>query len=212
MTPQTVQSTRITGAASLVGTVTDASGATVANVTVKAYANGTLAAETKTDANGAYEFRSLPEGPVLLQIEAQGFQRTVINGIMIAPATTRRQDSRLQVGNINQTISVTASAPSIQTESAEVASIRSRSGGSGRTLGGGSGLGGSSRTGANGTPGGVMGRVIGGVLDPRARAQSAALAPEPSDLVGHQLKEPVTHQKNRSAPVAIVESSLTRGK
>src|SRR5260370_12740851 len=212
MTPQTFESTLITGAASLVGTVTDASGSMVRNVRDKAYANGPLAAETKTDANGDYEFRSLPEGPVLLQIEAQGFQRTVINGSMIAPATRRRQDSRLQVGNINQTISVTASAPSIQTESAEVASIRSRSGGSGRTLGGGSGLGGSSRTGANGTPGGVMGRVIGGVSDARARAESAALAQERGDLFEYKLKEPITIQKNRSALVPIVQSSLTAEK
>ncbi|HEV2690886.1 MAG TPA: carboxypeptidase regulatory-like domain-containing protein, partial [Bryobacteraceae bacterium] len=199
-TPQTFESTLIPSGARLRGTVSDASGAVVPSTTVKAYANGALAGQTTTNSEGIYEFQSLPDGPVMLQFEALGFQRTVINGV-----TTGQQDVHLQVGNVSQTVTVAAAAPQ-PLETSESAMIsRSRSAGSGRMLGNNSGLGGYPKAVPGGTPGGMMG---GSVASIRASSEAAASGQELGDLFEYKLKEPITIRKDRSALVPIVQSAI----
>ena len=209
ITPQTYESTLIAGGARLTGTVTDPTGAAMPGATVKAYANGALAGETRANASGVYEFQSLPEGPVLLQFESPGFQRTLVSGVFAPAGRTTRQDASLQVGAVSETVTVNAAAQMSQTETAQISSTRSRSAGTGSALGSGAGLGGSGRRVLGGTPGGVLGGVIG---DARARAETAALAQELGDLFEYKLKEPITIRKDRSALVPIVQSAISAEK
>ena len=87
--PQTFESTLVPGSARLTGTIHDASGAVIADATVRAIASGARAGETRTDASGRYEFQSLPDGPVQVQVEARGFQHMVVNNVMIAAGRDR---------------------------------------------------------------------------------------------------------------------------
>jgi hypothetical protein len=208
--PQTFESTLVPGAAQLSGTISDPSGSVISQATVTAIANGARVGETRTDASGRYEFQVLPDGPVQLQVEAQGFQRTVINGVPISQGRTAEQDATLQVGSMNQSVSVNASVSTVQTENAEVSSGRSRMAGSGRMLGTGVGLGGSGRGGGfgSGAGGGIGGGAASGIGAARARAASAALAQELGDLFEYKLKDPITILKNRSALVPIVQSNI----
>ena len=206
--PQTFESTLVPGSARLTGTIHDASGAIIAEATVRAIANGARAGETRTDAAGRYEFQSLPDGPVQVQVEAQGFQHMVINNVMIAGGRTAQQDATLQVGAVTETVSVNSTATSIQTESAELSSVRSGVGG--RMLGRGVSLGGSgvrSRVGS-GAGGGVGGGSGSGVAAARASAESAAMAQELGDLFEYKLKDTISIPKNRSALVPIVQSPI----
>lgn len=207
-TPQTFESTLIPGAAALSGTINDPSGAAVAQAIVVAIANGSRVGEARTDALGRYEFQTLPDGPLQLQVEAQGFQRTVINGVPIASGRAAQQDATLQVGSVNQSVSVNAATASIQTETAEMSS-RSGTAGSGRMLGTGAALGGSGRgSGFGSGAGGGFGGGAYAVGAAHSRAASAAMAQELGDLFEYKLKDPITILKNRSALVPIVQSNI----
>ncbi len=87
-------------ACALSGTVTDASGAVVANATI---------AVTKTDTNqtralkvnnvGQYSATDLPAGSYTVKAEAAGFKTTIMTAIELKAGTPKRVDIRLEVGN-----------------------------------------------------------------------------------------------------------------
>jgi len=210
--PQTYEATLILGRAPLSGVVTDPSGAAVPGATVKAYdANGALAGETRTDASGAYEFAALPDGPVRVDVERQGFQRTTVNGVVASAGRPAKQDVTLQVGDVSQAVTVTAAQTQVNAEMSGV-SVSGRAG-SGRMLGSGAGLGGTGRG-----AGGGVGSGKGGGFGPGAGngvgggAFRAAQAQELGDLFEYKLKDPITIRKNQSALVPIVQSSITAEK
>jgi hypothetical protein len=204
MTPQTYESTLISGGARLQGRVTDPSGGVVEGATVIAYdAGGRLLAETKADSAGMYQFHNLPDGVYRLEIGNPGFRRTVINGVAVLSAVPMRQDAQLQVGGTIETVSVTADASAVQTQSG---TVRSGSLGSGRALGG-SGLGIASK---NDFP--LAGRAPNEISSVRASAEVAAVAQDIGDLFEYKLKEPATIRKGRSALVPIVQSPIAAEK
>ncbi len=208
-TPQTYESTLIPGGARLAGTVTDAAGAVVAGASVKAFgANSSLLGETSTDATGAYEIRSLPEGAVRLEVTAPGFQTAVVHGVVASAVRSSLQDVRLQVGSTSETLAVTASAPStVQTANAEIAGVAG-----GRSLGSGAALGGRSGGVGRGSGGGIgpgEGRGFGGgVYKSWTNQEAAARGQELGDLFEYKLKEPISIPKNRSALVPVVQSAI----
>jgi len=201
--PQTFESTLIPGGTRLSGVVTDAAGAAVAHAIVKAYdSSGGVAGQTHTDETGNYELQGLLEGAYRLEVESAGFQRTVIDGAPVANARTTRQDATLQVGSTSETVTVTASGTVMNTESSVA---RMGSVGRGTHLGTGN------------APGTL--RSYEKLMAPppppaqsvdtvRASAQAAAAAQALGDLFEYKLKQPITIQKNRSALVPIVQSSI----
>lgn len=199
--PQTYESTLIPGGARLAGTVTDVSGAAVVGARVRAFdASSALAGETKTNSAGMYELQSLPEGTVRLEVASQGFQTATVTGVLVFAAKPGRQDVRLDVGSVTQAVEVNAAAPS----RAQITLTPGVSGG--RSLGSGAALGG--RGGGVGSGRGAGGGIGDGVAAARAKLESAAQAQEPGDLFEYKLKEPITIQKNRSALVPVVQSSI----
>jgi len=212
--PQTYQATLVPGAAQLFGIVRDPSGAAVAHASVKAYdASGRLIATATANASGRYEFASLPEGAIRVDVEAPGFRRTTISGLVTTSGQTVQQDALLQIGSTAETVNVSASAATIQTET----SAMSRTAGTARSLGSGAGLGMINRSQqfTRTSPAGV-GQGSGGgtyaVESARAAAESAASAQELGDLFEYKLKEPITIRKNRSALVPIVQASVSAEK
>ena len=214
--PQTYEATLSYGGGRLSGVVTDATGATVPGASVKAFdASGSLVAQTTVGSNGAYDFQTLPDGDIRLEIELAGFRRTVITGIAVSGARSAQSDVRLDVGTVTESVEVRAQAPNLETTSASLSMTApgGRMSGSGRGLGSGVGLGGSARS--SGTPAGVAGGVVGAtyaVDAARARAESSASAQELGDLFEYKLKEPITIQRNRSALVPIVQSPIAMEK
>ncbi len=212
MTPQTYESTLIAGGARVSGAVTDPTGAGISGATVKAYdSNDKPAGETRTNSNGTYEFDSLPEGAVRLEISSPGFRSKIINGVVALAGRTNRQDTTLMVGNVSETVTVTAASPMLETSNAEMSSLKSRTSGSGRALGSGAGLGGSGRSTTGGTAGGAVGGMYS-IATARGQVDAAAFAQELGDLFEYKLKEPISIRKNRSALVPIVQSPITAEK
>jgi hypothetical protein len=202
-TPQTYESTLIPGGPRLAGTVTDPSGAVIAGAAVKAYSGNSLVGQTNTNAAGAYDLSGLPQGPIRLEVTAPGFGMAAINGL--APSVAGHQDVRLQVGSATDSVSVTASAPSMATMNASVSS-------GSRSLGTGAALGSAMKRKLPAGTGGGVGGGLYRVDEARAQAEAAARARELGDLFEYKLREPITIQKNRSALVPIVQSNIAADK
>lgn len=195
LTPQTYESTLISGGERLVGKVTDPSGAVVPGATVRAFAAGPAPiGETTTKGDGTYELSSLPEGAVRLEVTSPGFHTGVVNNVAVLGNRTNVEDVTLTIGGVTESVNVEAAAPVVQTDS----SIVRR------------------RTGLGGAPPSPSGGGFGGGVyrtqEARARMQAAAAAQELGDLFAYQLKEPITIPKNRSALVPIVQSAITAEK
>src|ERR671925_1935952 len=81
----------------ILGTVTDPSGAVVsgAKVTAKNVATG-LERTTQTSADGSYSIPELPIGTYTLTITQTGFQTSVTSNVVVDVATERRVDATLK--------------------------------------------------------------------------------------------------------------------
>lgn len=104
---------------SIVGSVTDASGAVVANATVTLTNTGTSEKKTaQTDANGNYQFLNLVPGAYRVDIETMGLKHLTRDQIAVRVDTATRVDAALDVGDVTQSVEVTAQTAQLQTESA----------------------------------------------------------------------------------------------
>src|SRR5260221_7657052 len=99
------------GGATLVGTVKDATGATVggAKVTVVNTATSFIT-ETTTSAEGAYYVPYLTPGDYSVKVSAAGFKEFVREGITLRSAEVPRLDITLELGSLNDSVTVSASA------------------------------------------------------------------------------------------------------
>ncbi len=106
---------------SIYGTITDASGAAVANakITISDPAKGT-SFELTTDASGNYRKGQLIPDTYKITIEAAGFQKVVSNDIVVEVDAQARFDAALKVGDVTTEVEVTAAAPLLQTASGDV--------------------------------------------------------------------------------------------
>src|SRR5438067_5700056 len=108
----------------VVGTVTDSQGAAVPAAKVTLINEGTGFSRTvEANQNGQYVAYSFPTGSIKVTVEQNGFQKLVRTGIVLTAADTLAVDLQLQVGNIQETISVNENASALQTESAAVSAL-----------------------------------------------------------------------------------------
>lgn len=93
----------------ILGTVTDASGAVVAGAKVTAKNTGTgLERTTETSPDGSYSIPELPIGTYKITIAQAGFQTFVANGVTVDVAAERRVDAALKPGEISTQVEVSA--------------------------------------------------------------------------------------------------------
>src|SRR5215831_13268499 len=104
------------GGASLNGTVTDPSGASVPNAKITATNTGTgFTRNTQTGNDGFYNFTGLPVGAYDLTVDAQGFKTAKQTGLPLQVGAVATIDIRLEVGTAQETLSVAAEAPVVET-------------------------------------------------------------------------------------------------
>ena len=106
----------------ILGTVTDASGALVAGATVKARNVGTgQERSTTTSADGSYAIPELPIGTYAVTISQSGFQTAVANNVEVSVAGERRVDAQLKTGDVAVKVEVAGDLlPQVETTSAEL--------------------------------------------------------------------------------------------
>src|SRR5215469_9647977 len=98
----------------ITGTVLDQSGAVVAgaNVTLTDKNSGALR-RAVSNGDGYYSFSSMPTGTYNLAVEAKGFQKTVIDGIIVSGASSQAFTAKLQVQTENSTVEIVGTADQI---------------------------------------------------------------------------------------------------
>jgi hypothetical protein len=106
---------------SIVGSIVDASGAAVvgAKVTIRNVERD-VATSTTTNESGNYTQRYLIVGRYQVRVEAAGFQTFVQDNVGVSVDSEARVDIRLQVGEVTQTLEVSAEASLLKTERSDV--------------------------------------------------------------------------------------------
>ena len=104
----------------MVGAVSDASGAVVAGAKVTITEVNTQIVHTATtNDRGEYSFPELPPGTYDVMAEMSGFKKEVKSGTVLEANNSPRVDMTLQPGNVTETIEVSGSAVTLQTERAD---------------------------------------------------------------------------------------------
>ena len=117
-----------TSDATLVGIISDASGASAAGATISAVNNATgVAREVVTNDTGAYRLGPLVPGTYTITAKLNGFKTKVQKDVVLQTGAVVKIDVALEVGNVTESVEVTGAAPMLQTQEASVGGVISQS-------------------------------------------------------------------------------------
>lgn len=109
---------------SIIGSVTDATGAAIPQTTITLINLGTgERRQMTTDDAGTYQFVNLPPGRYRIEAEKPGFRRLVRDGVLVEVQSAVRVDLTMEVGEVTQTVEVRADVPLLQTEQASLGQV-----------------------------------------------------------------------------------------
>jgi hypothetical protein len=105
----------------ITGLVTDSTGAVVAGASVEILNRATNAVvRVSTTTAGEYNAANLPPADYKVQVAASGFKRFAQENITLTAGGTVRVDAQLQLGQVNETVEVSAAVAQVQTENAKI--------------------------------------------------------------------------------------------
>src|SRR5438128_9690927 len=114
--------------ATLIGTVSDSSGATVPNAVVTVTESQTgVSRKTNTTSDGVYTVPYLAPGVYRVEVEIAGFKKFSRENVGLAVSSTVRVDATLEPGAVTETVEVKAESPMLQTDRSEVSLYRRQS-------------------------------------------------------------------------------------
>ena len=117
--PRAVSAQAVTG--TIIGTVTDSTGAVVAGASVTLTHTGTgLVRHVVTDTHGEYAAPSLPTGTYSVTAELTGFRTVTLSNIEVGVDQRVRMDLKLEVGTMTETVTIEASSPLVSTQTSEL--------------------------------------------------------------------------------------------
>jgi hypothetical protein len=106
---------------SIVGTVTDSSGAVVSGAAVKARNVDTgLERTANTTPDGSYNIPELPIGTYDVTITQSGFETAITKGVAVSVAAQSRIDVALKPGQVSQQVEVTEEVPLVDTTTTDI--------------------------------------------------------------------------------------------
>lgn len=106
---------------SIVGAVTDQSGAGIPNAAITAINKQTgVQRKTTTNDSGSYNFAAVQPGNYEVKITKDGFRTGSDQGVEVTSNNTSRIDMALQLGAVSDAVTIEASAAVLQTDSANV--------------------------------------------------------------------------------------------
>jgi hypothetical protein len=110
--------------ATIVGTITDQSGAPIKGATVTATdtERGTVSTATTND-SGSYNLARLPVGSYSVKVTAAGFETAVHPPFTLLLNQTARVDIGMRVGQVTETVEVSGAAPVLQTDTTQVSTV-----------------------------------------------------------------------------------------
>jgi hypothetical protein len=110
--------------ATVVGTVTDPSGAAVANATITiTHIETGQVYHLTSNSDGQYVAPDLPIGHYNVKVEAAGFKVAEQKGVVLQVGDRVRLDYQMAMGGASETVTVEANAVRVQTDSGEVSNV-----------------------------------------------------------------------------------------
>lgn len=104
----------------LLGTIMDSSGAAVAGAKITiTEQNQNVSRSTTTNESGFYSFPDLPPGLYKVTAEKAGFKTVVRSNVELSVSSTPHIDLTLEPGSVNETLTVEATLPLLQTDNAQ---------------------------------------------------------------------------------------------
>ena len=94
--------------AAIKGSIADERGGKIRGADVRLRARTGTQLNTTTDSNGAFEFRNLPAGQYLIEVQANGFAKFASDEVIAERGQTKQLEFTLKVAGINENIVVTA--------------------------------------------------------------------------------------------------------
>jgi len=108
------------GLGSIVGTITDPSGAVVSGAKVTLTNLGTNATlSTTAGSDGNYTFTPVRVGSYKIDVSASGFQTSTQRNIPVDVSSHVQMNFALKPGSVTEVVEVTSSAPVLETQSAD---------------------------------------------------------------------------------------------
>ncbi len=109
---------------SVVGTVTDTTGATVAGAQVVLKNDGTNQTVTAaTNQAGGFTFKNLDPGSYTVTVTSTGFKMASSEHVDVTVGGTTRVDEALQAGAVTETVNVNAATEALQTDNASLGGV-----------------------------------------------------------------------------------------
>ncbi len=106
----------------ITGTVTDPTGAAIANAKVTATNTATnFSINTTTNSSGNYIVKELPVGSYKVNSEASGFKTFSTNEVTVNAGTTAHVDFKMTMGQAKEVVEVTGAAAAVNTEDSKLA-------------------------------------------------------------------------------------------
>lgn len=112
----------------IVGTITDATGAVIskANVMIELTGQNSIYT-TVTNESGNFSEPDLPSGTYRVTVAAPGFKKVVLENITVVTNSTRRVDATLSPGDASELVTVTGAPPELQTDRGDIAAYIGKS-------------------------------------------------------------------------------------
>jgi hypothetical protein len=118
---QTIFAQAVNG--TLLGTVTDSTGAAVPNAKITIVLTGqSVEHATVTNGSGDFTVPDLPSGTYTITVVAPGFKKETRENIALATNVTLRVDISLVPGSASESVTVTTAPPELQTDRADISS------------------------------------------------------------------------------------------
>jgi len=112
------------GNAGITGIVNDSSGGVVPGAEVTLTNEGTgLTEAATTDSGGRYRFLRLPVGNYRLDVVMSGFKKASQSGVNLTAEQMQTVNFALQIGQVNETVDVSAVVTGLQTETSTVRTV-----------------------------------------------------------------------------------------
>jgi hypothetical protein len=109
---------------SIAGSVTDPSGAAIADAQASLTNVGTAEKRAQnTGPDGLYDFVNLIPGKYRIDVEKTGFKRTTRPDVIVEVGQSVRIDLAMQVGDVTQTVEVTGETPQLQAETSSLGQV-----------------------------------------------------------------------------------------
>ncbi len=112
---------QVSATAPITGTITDPNGAVISGATIqiKNVATGQELRGTSAS-NGTFTIPAVATGVYAVTIEAQGFKKTVVQGVKVDTATTATVNATLEIGAATESVVIQGGGEVLQTQSANI--------------------------------------------------------------------------------------------